>query len=99
MKYNYYMIKYKYDIKYNYYTIALYTLDGYPMQDIVMKWKGNSLHRAIHGVDDVEIPQFTIEDYRIGATVETSMMGMSNKLQLWTIHWIMTNTFIIRLNQ
>ncbi|KAK2163166.1 hypothetical protein LSH36_84g04018, partial [Paralvinella palmiformis] len=43
---------------------------GYPMQDVVMKWRGNSKEKAVHGVMDVAIPQFTIIDYRTVTTKE-----------------------------
>lgn len=47
--------------------------DGYPMQDVVMRWKGNDSKAAVHGVNELDIPQFTIADYAVGTTVESSL--------------------------
>ena len=49
--------------------------DGYPMHDVVMTWKGNSSSEAIYGVEEVEIPQFTVVDYRLDNRVETVIAG------------------------
>ena len=49
--------------------------DGYPMQDVIMKWKGGTPSQAVHGVENVEIPQFTIMEHRIISTVETLATG------------------------
>ena len=49
--------------------------DGYPMQDVIMKWKGGMPSQAVHGVENVEIPQFTIMEHRIISTVETLATG------------------------
>ena len=49
--------------------------DGYPMQDVVMQWKGGSSLEAVHGVENVEIPQFTLVKHRIISTVETLATG------------------------
>lgn len=45
------------------------------MQDVIMKWKGNKPEEAVHGVTDVEIPQFTIVEYRTISTVENLATG------------------------
>ena len=46
------------------------------MQDVIMKWKGEAFNSAVHGVDNVEIPQFTIVEYRTISTVEQLATGM-----------------------
>jgi|SRR6218665_675635 len=43
------------------------------MQDIVMRWKGNDSKAAVHGVNELDIPQFTIGAYDVGTTVESSL--------------------------
>ena len=47
------------------------------MQDVIMKWKGpmNNPKHAVHGVERVEIPQFTIVEYRTISTVEQLATG------------------------
>ena len=57
--------------------------DGYPMQDLIMQWLNGNKHDSVHGVDDVEIPQFTIVDYQNLSTVETLATGMSNPSSLY----------------
>ncbi|ELU01183.1 hypothetical protein CAPTEDRAFT_144043 [Capitella teleta] len=54
---------------------------GYPMQDVVMKWKGGG-EDAVDGVAKVEIPQFTIVDYRCISTVEKLATGSYQRLSL-----------------
>ena len=49
--------------------------DGYPMQDVVMQWKGESMTEAVHGVEFIEIPQFTLVQHRAISTVETLATG------------------------
>ena len=53
----------------------IYFSDGYPMQDVIMKWKGDTSNQAVHGVENVEIPQFTIMEYRTISTVEMLATG------------------------
>jgi hypothetical protein len=49
--------------------------DGYPMQDVVMKWRGTLKDDAVHGVMEVAIPQFTIVDYKTVTTKEVLDTG------------------------
>ena len=51
------------------------------MQDVIMKWKGNKPEDAVHGVNDAEIPQFTIMEYRTISTVEKLATGRFNNQQ------------------
>ena len=60
--------------------------DGYPMQDVIMKWKGGTPSQAVHGVENVEIPQFTIMEHRIISTVETLATGMKYYQISWFCH-------------
>ena len=60
-------------------------VDGYPMQDVVMHWKGDSMTESVHGVEFVEIPQFTLVQYRTISTVETLATGPSLYLYQLTI--------------
>ncbi len=46
------------------------------MQDVIMKWKGDTSNQAVHGVENVEIPQFTIIEYRTISTVEKLATGV-----------------------
>jgi gamma-aminobutyric acid receptor subunit beta len=55
---------------------------GYPMQDVIMKWKGDNPRRAVHGVNEVEIPQFTVVEYRTVSTVEKLATGSYQRLSL-----------------
>jgi len=55
--------------------LMLLFVDGYPMQDVVMQWRGDSLTEAVHGVEFIEIPQFTLVQYRTISTVETLATG------------------------
>ena len=48
------------------------------MQDVIMKWKGATSNQAVHGVENVEIPQFTIMEYRTISTVENLATGTFN---------------------
>jgi len=52
-------------------------IDGYPMQDVVMQWKGESMNEAVHGVEFIEIPQFTLVQHRTISTVESLTTGRS----------------------
>jgi len=54
--------------------MAIMSTDGYPMQDVVMQWKGSE---AVHGVEFMEIPQFTLVQHRTISTVETLATGLS----------------------
>ena len=49
--------------------------DGYPMQDVIMRWKNETTEDSVHGVEDVEIPQFTMVEHRIISTVEDLTTG------------------------
>ena len=51
-----------------------------------MKWRGNSKEKAVHGVMDVAIPQFTIIDYRTVTTKEVLDTGKMSRcwcLYMW----------------
>ena len=52
-------------------------LDGYPMEDVIMRWLGGGGNKreSVHGVDNVEIPQFSIADYKISSTIEELQTG------------------------
>ena len=45
------------------------------MQDVIMKWKGKTANESVHGVNLVEIPQFTIKKYKTVSNVETLATG------------------------
>ena len=47
--------------------------DGYPMQDVIMRWKGD--RKSITGVDSADIPQFSIVKYDISSAVESLATG------------------------
>ena len=51
--------------------------DGYPMEDVIMRWLGGGGNKreSVHGVDNVEIPQFSIADYKISSTIEELQTG------------------------
>ena len=57
--------------------------DGYPTQDVIMRWKGNSLDDHVHGVNESEIPQFSIIDHRAVSTIEYLQTG-----ELWLLDFI-----------
>ena len=40
-----------------------------------MKWKGNDPSSSVHGVEHIEIPQFTVVEYKTISTVETLATG------------------------
>ena len=50
------------------------------MQDVVMKWNGRH-NESVHGVDLVEIPQFTIKEYKTISTVEKLATGICQQMQ------------------
>jgi len=52
-------------------------VDGYPMEDVVMRWRGDSLTESVHGVELIEIPQFSLVEYRAISTVENLATGRS----------------------
>jgi len=52
-------------------------LDGYPIQDVMMHWRGDSLTEAVHGVEFIEIPQFSLVEYRAISTIEKLATGQS----------------------
>jgi len=62
---------------FNFVTDDAVAVDGYPMQDVVMEWRGDSLTEAVRGADFIEIPQFTLVQYRTITTVETLATGQS----------------------
>ena len=45
------------------------------MQDVIMKWKGDSTEYSVHGVEHIEIPQFTVVEYKTISTVESLATG------------------------
>jgi len=45
------------------------------MEDVIMKWMNDSSLEAVHGVNDVEIPQFTLVEHRTISTVEDLATG------------------------
>ena len=45
------------------------------MQDVIMRWKGKKDDDAVHGVKDLEIPQFTIVEHKTVSTVESLATG------------------------
>jgi len=64
--------------------MLLLLVDGYPMQDVVMRWRGDSdtPTEAVHGVELIEIPQFTLVEYRAISTVESLATGPSVLFQI-----------------
>ena len=53
--------------------MSLAYVDGYPMQDVIMRWKGE--RNSITGVDNADIPQFSIVQYHTSSTVERLATG------------------------
>lgn len=51
--------------------------DGYSSEDIVYHWSESQRH--IHGLDKLELSQFTITDYRFITEVMNFKSGESNK--------------------
>ena len=47
--------------------------DGYSTLDVAIFWKGDK--SAVHGVENVEIPQFTIVDYKTTTLTEELATG------------------------
>ena len=45
-----------------------------------MQWRGDSLTEAVHGVEFIEIPQFSLVEYRAISTVESLATGPSLSL-------------------
>ena len=57
-----------------------------------MKWKGDgiNLSQAVHGVEGIEIPQFTVKEHRAVTNVENLATGKlycisADSLGLWTL--------------
>ena len=50
-------------------------VDGYPMQDVIMRWKGSTPEKSVSGVEEADIPQFTIMNYKTISTVESLATG------------------------
>ena len=46
--------------------------DGYPMEDVIMKWKGD---RPVQGVEKIELPQFTLRAHEANQAIESLSTG------------------------
>ncbi|KAK2172536.1 hypothetical protein NP493_952g01004 [Ridgeia piscesae] len=55
---------------------------GYPMQDVIMRWKGSTPEKSVSGVEEADIPQFTIMNYKTISTVESLATGDYQRLSL-----------------
>ena len=55
--------------------LTVYLVDGYPMQDVIMRWKGSTPEKSVSGVEEADIPQFTIMNYKTISTVESLATG------------------------
>ena len=49
--------------------------DGYPDHDVQMRWRGNGTRQAIYGIDDINIPQFTVLNIRTATAAGTASLG------------------------
>jgi len=49
--------------------------DGYPVHDVQMRWRSNSTRQAVYGIDDFDIPQFTVLNVRTSTAVSTASSG------------------------
>lgn len=50
--------------------------DGYAMEDVIMYWKAGK--ESVRGVEQVELPQFTIVEYKTISTVQHLATGRVN---------------------
>ncbi|XP_064637793.1 gamma-aminobutyric acid receptor subunit beta-like isoform X2 [Lineus longissimus] len=53
---------------------------GYPMEDVVMIWKDGK--KSVVGVERIELPQFSVKEYRTISTVESLSTGRYQRLSL-----------------
>lgn len=58
--------------------IIIIDLDGYTVSDVVMYWK----ETPVRGVDEAELPQFTIIGYETNDRTETLATGVYQRLSL-----------------
>lgn len=49
--------------------------DGYPDHDVQMRWRGNDTRQAVYGIDDINIPQFTVLNIRTATAAGTASLG------------------------
>lgn len=47
--------------------------DGYDMADLYLHWR-TGLH-SVHGIQEIELPQFSIVDYRTVEKIESLLTG------------------------
>ena len=47
------------------------------MEDVIMQWLGgiDNKRASVHGVDNIEIPQFSVANYEISSTIEELQTG------------------------
>lgn len=47
--------------------------DGYDMADLYLHWRSG--HHSVHGIQDIELPQFSIVEYRTVEKIESLLTG------------------------
>jgi len=49
--------------------------DGYSVHDVQVRWRGNTTRQSVYGIDDINIPQFTVTNIRTATTVNSTFVG------------------------
>lgn len=58
------------------FTICIFS-DGYAKHDLDLHWKSET--NAVHGIEKIELPQFSIVEYRTIEKVESLLSGRISK--------------------
>lgn len=72
----------RYTVEISYKPKSNLPVDGYPMEDVEMRWRVGK--KSVIGVDNVDLPQFSLVDYDTIATIQVLASGMSTALTYYT---------------
>lgn len=79
----------------NVFVVVVVFLDGYSSEDIVYHWSESQRH--IHGLDKLELSQFTITDYRFDTEMMNFKSGEHHSFVLFCA-CIMFYTYVVVLD-
>lgn len=65
--------KFVFIINFSTYDSGFLPSDGYDMEDLYLHWRSG--HHSVHGIQDIELPQFSIVEYRTVEKIESLLTG------------------------
>ena len=76
--------------------LPLFSVDGYTTDDIEFYWRGGD--GAVSGVDRIELPQFSIVDYKLISKNVVFSTGTqhSSQLRLWSFDFVVSGFYLRR---